>query len=63
LDAAVDGEGVSMIVGILLSPEFDQTNLFIISHRNTDVFEDISNVKYNVYKQGDFTQVDERVLN
>ena len=63
LDAAVDGAGVGMIVDILLSPEFDQTNLFIISHRNTEVFEDISNVKYNVYKQGDFTQVEEQFLN
>jgi len=63
LDAAVDGAGVGMIVDILLSPEFDQTNLFIISHRNTEMFEDISNVRYNVYKRGDFTQVDELVLN
>jgi DNA repair exonuclease SbcCD ATPase subunit len=55
-DAAVDTEGVSCIADILNDGEFDQTNLFIVSHRNTDQFEDLCDGRYLLQKVGNFSE-------
>jgi hypothetical protein len=59
LDAAVDADGVSLINDILMSPEFDKTNLFVISHRNTDLFQDLFDGKYYAKKRDGFSEIHE----
>lgn len=59
LDAAVDAAGVALINDIIMSEEFDSTNLIAISHRNTELFEDLFDGKYVMYKRDGFTQIHE----
>lgn len=59
LDAAVDAEGVGLINEILMSPEFNKTNLFVISHRNTDLFQDLFEGKYLAKKREGFSEIHE----
>lgn len=59
LDAAVDAAGVALINDIIMSEEFDSTNLIAISHRNTELFEDLFDGKYVLYKRDGFTQIRE----
>jgi hypothetical protein len=61
LDAAVDSDGVGLINEILLSPEFNKTNLFVISHRNTDLFQDLFDGKYFAKKRDGFSEIHEIV--
>lgn len=59
LDAAVDSDGVALINNILTSPEFDSTNLIVISHRSTDLFQDLFDGKYIAKKRDGFSEIHE----
>lgn len=59
LDAAVDADGVELINEILMAPEFNSTNLFVISHRNTDLFQDLFDGKYLAKKRDGFSEIHE----
>ena len=59
LDAAVDSDGVALINNILTSPEFDSTNLVVISHRSTDLFQDLFDGKYLAKKRDGFSEIHE----
>lgn len=59
LDAAVDADGVALLNNILLSPEFDDTNLIVISHRSTDLFQDLFDGRYLAKKRDGFSEIHE----
>lgn len=58
LDAAVDEAGVTLLNDILMSEEFDKTNLMVISHRNTAIFQDLFDGRYIMSKRDGFSQLD-----
>lgn len=57
LDAAVDEDGVTLLNDILLSSEFDKTNLMVISHRNNALFQDLFDGRYSMSKRDGFSQL------
>lgn len=62
LDASLDDGGIQNLITIFESPEFDSTNLFVISHRNGDVLGDAFDDAFRVYKESGFTQIEKSVI-
>lgn len=59
LDASLDADGITNLLGIFDSEEFDTTNLCVISHRNGGTLFDVFDSGFRVYKDQGFTQIEE----
>lgn len=57
VDASADAAGVELLIDILQSKEFDDTNIMIISHGNKERFEEKFDGFYSVTKRDGFTQI------
>lgn len=57
MDASADADGVELLVGILESEEFVDSNIMVISHSNKDRFEERFDGSYEVFKRDGFTQI------
>lgn len=58
MDASADAEGIELIMCILEAEEFESTNIMVISHSNSDRFEDRFDGHYSVTKRDGFTQIE-----
>lgn len=58
-DSSTDSAGIDLLISILQSPEFDDSNLFVITHSNKDVFEQRFDGLYEVSKRDGFTVIKE----
>lgn len=59
MDASADADGVGLIIRILESEEFVDSNIMVISHSNKDRFEESFDGSYEVFKRDGFTQISE----
>lgn len=58
-DSSIDKEGINLLLTIFDDPEFDDTNLMVISHANKELFEDIFDGLYEFTKRDGFTEIKE----
>jgi DNA repair exonuclease SbcCD ATPase subunit len=56
-DSSTDTAGVDLLISILESKEFDDSNLFVITHSNKDAFEERFDGLYEIYKRDGFTVI------
>jgi predicted nucleic acid-binding Zn-ribbon protein len=59
MDASADADGVGLIIKILESEEFFDSNIMVISHSNKDRFEESFDGNYVVFKRDGFTQIND----
>lgn len=57
LDSSLDMAGIDNLVKIFESDDLKDSNIFVISHRNRDTFEDIFDGSYEIYREQGFSQL------
>ena len=58
-DGSVDSDGIELLINILDSKEFKESNIFVISHSNKDRFAESFDGLYEITKRDGFSVVNE----